>query len=272
MNARARDRAIAFALGAALAPVMVVACHDEKVGSVAGPPLTIASSSATASAPSSSPLEWTSEAQPVQAAFVDLGAAPTKLALGTCEQLVVTVVRGTAAALGESLAEADVLLVQGEGSVDVTGQGLAVLAAVRERPCDPSAAVTKKVVRGSRAPELVFAGGTMTAHLDAEKDVSPFAYVGRLSGTAPVAEHAHPGAWEILCAVEASGTFTLAGESRKLGPRSIVMVPPDTKHSWQPDPGSKLVAVQLYDPPGPEQRFKALAAQPAPSASADAGK
>ena len=30
----------------------------------------------------------------------------------------------------------------------------------------------------------------------------------------------------------------------------------DTPHSWTPDPGSKLVAVQMYWPPGPEQRFK----------------
>jgi hypothetical protein len=45
------------------------------------------------------------------------------------------------------------------------------------------------------------------------------------------------------------------------------MVPPDTKHAWKPDPGSKLVAIQMYDPPGPEQRFVALA-----NAARDAGK
>jgi hypothetical protein len=33
------------------------------------------------------------------------------------------------------------------------------------------------------------------------------------------------------------------------------------KHSWTPDPKSELVAIQLYAPPGPEQRFRALAAQ-----------
>ena len=47
----------------------------------------------------------------------------------------------------------------------------------------------------------------------------------------------------------------------------MVPVPPGVKHSWKPDPGTKLVAVQFYSPPGPEQRFKALAA-----AAADAGK
>lgn len=252
------SRLVATAIGALA--VLTSACQKEKTGTVAGPPLTIAPP------PSSSPLRWTSEAEPVQAAFVDLTQVPTKLLLGTCEMLVVRPAIGSASVLGETLAAGDVLLVQGEGSLEVTGQGLAVLVAVRERPCDPSAAVTKKLVRASVAPELVWstsasAGAlTMRAHLDVEKETTPYAYFGRLEGTAPVAEHVHPGTWEIICSIEAAGTFTLAGESRRIGPRSIVSVPPDTKHSWKPDPGTRLVAFQIYDPPGPEQRFKSLAA------------
>jgi quercetin dioxygenase-like cupin family protein len=236
-------------------------CQKERTGTVAGPPLTVAPSPAS----ESTPLRWTSEAEPVQAAFVDLSATPVKLPLGTCEMIVVRPATGTASVLGESLAAGDVLLVQGEGSIEVSGQGLAVLAAVRERPCDPAQAVTKKIARASVAPALAWSsgGGTMRAHLDVEKETSSYAYFGRLEGTAPVAEHAHPGVWEIVCTLEGAGTFTLAGEARRLGPRSIVSVPPDTKHSWQPDPGTTLVAFQIYDPPGPEQRFKALAASAA---------
>ena len=51
----------------------------------------------------------------------------------------------------------------------------------------------------------------MHAHLDVEKSVSPAAYLGRLRGTAPVAEHTHPDSWELICAIEASGTFRLSG-------------------------------------------------------------
>jgi mannose-6-phosphate isomerase-like protein (cupin superfamily) len=69
----------------------------------------------------------------------------------------------------------------------------------------------------------------------------------------------HPDSWEILCAVDAAGTFTLDGKDQRLGPRQVVTVPPATKHAWTPDEGSNLVAIQLYAPPGPEQRFKALA-------------
>ena len=69
----------------------------------------------------------------------------------------------------------------------------------------------------------------------------------------------------------------LDGTEGKLGPKQVVTVPPGAKHAWKPDPGSRLVAVQLYSPPGPEQRFVGLAAADkdagtAPAAvTADAG-
>jgi mannose-6-phosphate isomerase-like protein (cupin superfamily) len=112
----------------------------------------------------------------------------------------------------------------------------------------------------------------MHAHLDVGREVSPEAYLGRLSGTASVAEHTHPGAWEVLAAVEAAGTFTIDGVDHRLGPRQVIAIPPDTRHAWKADPGSRLVAIQLYDPPGPEQRFLGLAAAAKASLStADAG-
>jgi quercetin dioxygenase-like cupin family protein len=115
-------------------------------------------------------------------------------------------------------------------------------------------------VRADAAPDLVFANGQMHARLDVESE--PGVYFGRLEGTAPVAEHKHDSSWEILCALEGAGTFTLAGKPQRLENGGIVVVPPSTKHSWKPDDGVRLVAFQLYTPPGPEQRFKKLAAHP----------
>ena len=77
----------------------------------------------------------------------------------------------------------------------------------------------------------------------------------RLNGRAVAAEDLLPH----LAAVEAAGTFTVNGVPHRLGAGEILAVPPGTRHSWQPDPGSTLVAVQIYDPPGPEQRFVGLA-------------
>jgi quercetin dioxygenase-like cupin family protein len=160
-------------------------------------------------------------------------------------------------------------MVGGPDPFDVKGAGTVALATVVHSPCSVRArpvGPTKRVIRAAVAPELVWAGGTMRAHLDVEKEVSPEAYLGRLEGTAPVAEHLHATSWEIIMAVDATGTFTLDGKPARLGPRSVVAVPPNVKHAWQPDEGSKLVAVQMYAPPGPEQRFRTLAA-----AAVDAG-
>jgi len=112
--------------------------------------------------------------------------------------------------------------------------------------------------RAKQTPELTWANGAMHAHLDVGQDVSPDLYLGRLAGTAGVGEHQHDTSIEILAAIEASGTFTQAGFEKHIGPRTIVTVPKKTPHAWKPDPGSKLVAIQMYLPPGPEQRFVAL--------------
>jgi quercetin dioxygenase-like cupin family protein len=233
----------------ALALVLLAACgNKERVGIIQGPPLTVA-------IPEAGPPEPTI---PVTATFIDLSSRGAPVSFRECDDIVVAVAKGKASALGEDLAVGDTLLAQGTGTFEVKGEGLALIAAIKSPDCNARSAA-RKVIRGKDTPPLTWAGGKMTAHLDAEKEVSPNAYVGRLEGSAGVAEHTHAGTWEILCAIDAAGTFTLDGQQKRLGPRGVVVVPPDTKHSWTPDEGSKLNAIQLYYPPGPEQRFKALA-------------
>jgi quercetin dioxygenase-like cupin family protein len=244
-----------------------LACHEQAPSAPAPSP------SLSGSPSSSSLLPATSDREPIVAAFTDVGPTPIHARVGRCEEIVVAAMSGSVRAEGEELAAGDLLLVEGEGNVDLTGSGVAVVAAVRARLCDESPSRRKRVVRANLAPEIAWAGGAMRAHLDVEDEKSPYAYVGRLAGTAPVAEHAHAGAWEVLCGLEGAGTFTLSGVPQRLAPRTCVRVPPDVKHSWKPDEGTKLAAVQFYDPPGPEQRFKKLAQddKAAKSAAADAG-
>lgn len=197
---------------------------------------------------------------PIRAAVVDL---PTKVDVDGCTQAVVAVVKGSATAHGEKLEAGDVLVARYADPFEVKGTGTVVTAVAN----DPSEACAKKkpplsktVVRVASTPEITWAKGAMHARLQVgEKEKSLF-YLGRLEGTSPVPEHVHEGTWEILAAIDAAGTFLLDGKESRLEPRQVVVVPPDTKHEWRPDPGSKLVAVQLYSPPGPEQRFVALAA------------
>jgi mannose-6-phosphate isomerase-like protein (cupin superfamily) len=277
---------IGLALGGLALAALAGCPKNEEVGTQAGPPLTIerdASAPPSSGAPSATaPVPSASAAPsdagppppglpPVTAEVVDVDAKGFHWEHVACEQRIVAVTDGTVKVLGETLAKGDVITVRGKGAYDVaaTPKAVVVRAIARGTVCEPDAYVTlaKKVFRAKNVKPLVWAGGTMQATLLVEKDDAPLAYVGLLEGTAAVAEHVHDGSWEILCALEASGDFTLAGQKARLGPRQCVSVPPATKHAWAPDAGSKLRAVQLYAPAGPEQRFRGLAA-----AAADAGR
>lgn len=133
------------------------------------------------------------------------------------------------------------LVVTHPDPITLEGAGLVLVArrdfdtsvcGVKARP-----ALDEKVVRARAAPELTWAKGTMSAHLDVGERLSPDVYLGRLESTAPVAEHIHTGSWEILAAVEASGSFAIDGKLGHPGPRQVTMVPPGSKHSWKPRPG-----------------------------------
>ena len=212
-------------------------------------------------------------ASPPTAAFVDVVAPKASpVVLHGCDEVAIAVATGKLTALGETLAAGDVLLVHGDGSFDLKGTGLAAVGRVVPRICTPQTAIDKNVVRGTVSAPLVWSHGAMTAHLDVDKQASPDLYVGRLEGTAPVTEHAHAGAYEMLCAVQADGVVTVDGHPQIVGPKTCVVIPPDTKHAWKPANGAKLVAVQMYAPPGPEQRFKKLAADEASAGTAGDGE
>jgi hypothetical protein len=191
---------------------------------------------------------------PAEAAFVD--APAVVVPASPCARVFVAVASGELAAAGERLHEGDVLVFAHQAPVVLTGSAL-TLVVRRSVACGGEA--EKSLVRAGAAEELTWAAGQMHAHLDVGKELSPELYFGRLAGTASVAEHAHEGAWELLAAVEASGTFTVDGVPHRLGARQILAIAPGTKHAWQADPGTRLVALQMYDPPGPEQRFVGLA-------------
>jgi len=232
---------------------------EEKVGTVVGPPLQIAPP-AESSSPDVTPVP---SGPPITATFIDLSASGAPLTVRACEQIVVSVVKGKASALGDSLAEGDFLVTTGQGPFTVQGSGLAVVAAVRTDPCtppaekDPKLALGHTTTRAATASELTWAGGKMHAHLDVEKDLTG-AYAGRLAGSVPMPEHLHEGTWEIFCANDANGTFLLDGQPKHLGPRQVLVIPPSTKHAFTPDQGSSFSGVQFYWPRGPEQRFREL--------------
>ena len=257
-------------MAALLVTSAVASCREAAAPDV--PPVTTA---LVPAAPRSAELEGEAgaltpapTAAPVAATFVD---APGLVEAPICSRVMLAIARGKVVVLGETLNAGDVLVVTHPDPIKLEGPGLVL--AVR-RDFDPSVCgvkarpvLDKKVVRAAAAPELRWSSGTMAARLDVGEKLSPDVYLGRLEGTAGVPEHLHTGSWEILASIEAAGTFVVDGTEGRLGPRQVVMIPPGSKHTWKPDPGSKLLALQLYAPPGPEQRFVTLAAS-----EVDAGK
>jgi len=71
---------------------------------------------------------------------------------------------------------------------------------------------------------------------------------------AKLAEHVHANETEILYVLEGTGTITIAGTQSALTPTSVFQIPKNTKHALTAT--TAIRALQIYTPPGPEQRLK----------------
>ena len=86
------------------------------------------------------------------------------------------------------------------------------------------------------------------------KDAPFSASVLALPAGANVPEHVHAKETELLYVLEGSGTMTIAGQEIAVMPTSVIQIPANTKHAFTAKVAVR--ALQLYTPPGPEQRFK----------------
>jgi quercetin dioxygenase-like cupin family protein len=98
--------------------------------------------------------------------------------------------------------------------------------------------------------------GVATIFLDKliDKTTPLAASILELAAGATVAEHVHAAETELLYILDGSGTMTINGQAVAVTPTSVVQIPPNTKHAFTAT--SRVRAVQIYTPPGPEQRFK----------------
>lgn len=115
--------------------------------------------------------------------------------------------------------------------------------------------------------DLAWAKGSAHARIGFDHGRASFGLLFT-SKTAPVAPHTHDTSWEILAALTAEGTAKRASSAGAaemteiaISDGTIVAMPKATLHSFQPAGVRPLFAVQMYLPPGPEQRFKKLAAE-----------
>ena len=135
-----------------------------------------------------------------------------------------------------------------------------------------------------RIERQTWADGAAHAWLGFERDRSPHAYLGLLllGADVPVGDHAHDDTWEVLVPLRADGRLVLSGEgvpkdadapdAVEVRPGQVVTMPPGVHHAFKPGGTEPLLAVQLFVPPGPEQRFRKLSQKAAGLAPASSAK
>ena len=114
-----------------------------------------------------------------------------------------------------------------------------------------------------KQPDLAWGGGAYHARLGFE-DGSASLESLVASKSAAVPQHVHDHEWEILAILSGEGTLarTVGGreDDTPIAAGTLASIAPGVPHAYRPAGTSPLIAVQLYLPPGPEQRFKRLAA------------
>jgi mannose-6-phosphate isomerase-like protein (cupin superfamily) len=120
-----------------------------------------------------------------------------------------------------------------------------------------------KSIELDKQPDLSWGDGAYHVRLGFE-DGSAALETLMCSKNAAVKEHAHDKEWEILAVLSGEGKLVRkpGGKTEEvpIAPGTLAANPPGVLHSYVPAGTSPLVAIQLYTPPGPEQRFKKLAA------------
>jgi quercetin dioxygenase-like cupin family protein len=74
---------------------------------------------------------------------------------------------------------------------------------------------------------------------------------------AQIASHAHDTSWENLLVLEAQGDLELRGRSYSITGGESLHIAPGVRHGYVSRGPTRFVALQLYTPAGPEQRFLA---------------
>jgi len=167
---------------------------------------------------------------------------------------------------GTPVAAGDMVYVPAHGAREVAAeQGpvdavLVVVPGGREGAARAGALPTPPLVAGgkpARAKILPASAaktyGPATIYFDDPK--APFAAsILTLPKGAKVPEHVHAKETEALFVLAGAGTMTIGKTDVPVTSTSAIQIPPNTKHAFAAS--DDVRAVQIYTPPGPEQRFK----------------
>ncbi|HHH27517.1 MAG TPA: cupin domain-containing protein [Polyangiaceae bacterium] len=105
---------------------------------------------------------------------------------------------------------------------------------------------------------LTWAGGKAHAWLGFEDGRASFGLLLSHPDVG-VPRHAHEDSTEVVGLLSGEGIMGIGDESREVASGDVLVMPKGVEHDYTPAGTETLFAVQLYLPPGPEQRFKDLA-------------
>lgn len=115
-----------------------------------------------------------------------------------------------------------------------------------------------EIVDLASAKDLSWKSGAYHARLGFESAPASLGLL-YMAASAGVATHQHDKEWECLFVVQGSGK--MIGGGPIAAPQSVC-VRPGEQHGFEGGGTSPFLAIQLYTPPGPEQRFRKLSSQP----------
>ena len=73
---------------------------------------------------------------------------------------------------------------------------------------------------------------------------------------AEIARHSHAGSAEILYILSGAGEIHIGSDKLAFGPDQAIHLPENQPHAAKFTGPEKTIALQIYAPAGPEQRFK----------------
>jgi mannose-6-phosphate isomerase-like protein (cupin superfamily) len=116
--------------------------------------------------------------------------------------------------------------------------------------------------------DLTWGKGAYHARIAFAAEASPRASLGllKMSENGAVSPHEHEKEWEHMAILQGEGDFVQGsgdGERRlHATDGTMFSVAPAIPHQWKSAGTRSFLGIQVYTPPGPEQRFKKLAAAP----------
>jgi quercetin dioxygenase-like cupin family protein len=181
-------------------------------------------------------------------ATVVIGKVRTPLVAGD----VVVVPRGASLELvasGGAAIAATVALVPGD-ALGVARAGALPELLPSQVPAKPPVA---RVVAAASAKRYPRTGGATTLLI--EQGPASLGVLEADAG-AVVPPHVHAKETEVLYLLAGGGTMTIAGVAIAVEPTAVIQIPAGVEHSFTATAATR--ALQLYSPPGPEQRFKSM--------------